>query len=59
MRKELSLNLNIKKKKTFQNGYFIIIRYSEVILKAEMIDYYEVSGCYILRPWAYSIWDRI
>ena len=24
-----------------------------------MIEYYEVSGCYILRPWAYSIWDCI
>lgn len=24
-----------------------------------MIDYYEVSGCYILRPWAYGIWERI
>lgn len=24
-----------------------------------MIDYYSVSGCYILRPWAYGIWDAI
>lgn len=24
-----------------------------------MISYYDVSGCYILRPWAYSIWDEI
>jgi prolyl-tRNA synthetase family I len=24
-----------------------------------MIEYYEISGCYILRPWAYSIWERI
>ena len=24
-----------------------------------MIEYYDVSGCYILRPWAYSIWDKI
>jgi prolyl-tRNA synthetase len=24
-----------------------------------MIEYYEVSGCYILRPWAFSIWDSI
>ena len=30
-----------------------------MIKKAELIDYYEVSGCYILRPWAYSIWDSI
>lgn len=33
--------------------------YSQVITKAEMIEYYDVSGCYILRPWAYSIWETI
>lgn len=24
-----------------------------------MIDYYDVSGCYILRPWAFKIWEGI
>lgn len=24
-----------------------------------MIEYYDVSGCYILRPWAFAIWERI
>jgi len=24
-----------------------------------MIDFYDISGCYILRPWAYSIWEAI
>ena len=24
-----------------------------------MIEYYDVSGCYILRPWAYAIWENI
>ena len=33
--------------------------YSEVITKAEMIEYYDVSSCYILRPWAYAIWESI
>jgi len=33
--------------------------YQQVITKAEMIDYYEISGCYILRPWAYQIWEFI
>lgn len=33
--------------------------YSQIIIKAEMLEYYDVSGCYILRPWAYSIWERI
>ena len=33
--------------------------YSEVVTKSEMISYYEISGCYILRPWAYGIWEKI
>ena len=24
-----------------------------------MIDYYSVSGCYILKPWSYGIWEII
>lgn len=24
-----------------------------------MLEYYDVSGCYILRPWSYSIWEAI
>ena len=24
-----------------------------------MIDFYDISGCYILRPWSYSIWEQI
>ena len=27
--------------------------------KAELIEYYDVSVCYILRPWSYDIWERI
>ena len=30
-----------------------------MIQKAELIEYYNVSGCYILRPWSYSIWEFI
>lgn len=30
-----------------------------MITKAEMIEYYDVSGCYVLRPWAYAIWESI
>ena len=33
--------------------------YSQVITKADMIEYYDVSGCYVLRPWAFSIWEQI
>uniref|UniRef100_T1IPR4 Uncharacterized protein n=1 Tax=Strigamia maritima TaxID=126957 RepID=T1IPR4_STRMM len=33
--------------------------FSQVITKSEMIEYYDVSGCYILRPWSYDIWESI
>ena len=33
--------------------------YQQVITKAEMIEYYEISGCYILRPSSYFIWEQI
>ncbi|OWZ80070.1 proline-tRNA ligase [Cryptococcus neoformans Bt85] len=33
--------------------------YTDVLLKGQMLDYYDISGCYILRPWSYSIWQII
>ena len=24
-----------------------------------MIEYYDVSGCYVLRPWSFGIWEEI
>ncbi|XP_050085553.1 bifunctional glutamate/proline--tRNA ligase [Anopheles aquasalis] len=33
--------------------------YSQVITKGEMIEYYDVSGCYILRHWSFAIWKAI
>ena len=33
--------------------------YSDVIVLSEMISYYDISGCYILRPWSYKMWDLI
>ncbi|KAL7727828.1 hypothetical protein ACLKA6_019764 [Drosophila palustris] len=33
--------------------------YSQVITKGELIEYYDVSGCYILRPWSFAIWKTI
>ena len=33
--------------------------YQQVITKAELIEYYEISGCYILRPNSYYIWEQI
>ena len=31
--------------------------YSDVIKKSELIDYYDISGCYILRPRSFYIWE--
>jgi prolyl-tRNA synthetase len=31
----------------------------KVLIKADMLDYYSVSGCYVLKPWSYSIWEVI
>ena len=33
--------------------------YSQVVVAGELIEYYDISGCYILRPWAYSMWECI
>lgn len=33
--------------------------YSDVITKAELIGYYDISGCYILRPRSFFIWENI
>src|SRR3989338_8100137 len=33
--------------------------YTQVLQKAELIDYSPVSGCYILRPSAYHIWENV
>lgn len=47
------LGITIEKEKDFSGWY------SEVITKGNLIEYYDVSGCYILRPWAYSIWEEV
>ncbi|KAJ0402967.1 hypothetical protein P43SY_009224 [Pythium insidiosum] len=33
--------------------------YTDAITKSGMIDYYDISGCYILRPYSYEIWERV
>ena len=48
-----SLGIQNKKEENFSDWY------SECITKSEMIDYYDISGCYILRPWSYEIWEKI
>uniref|UniRef100_A0A8C8HNK8 Bifunctional glutamate/proline--tRNA ligase n=1 Tax=Oncorhynchus tshawytscha TaxID=74940 RepID=A0A8C8HNK8_ONCTS len=52
-KKQTRLGLEAKKEENLADWY------SQVITKAEMIEYYDVSGCYVLRPWSYSIWESI
>lgn len=52
-KKQTRLGLEAKKEENLADWY------SQVITKAEMIEYYDVSGCYVLRPWSFAIWDAI
>jgi len=47
------LGLTVKKSENFDEWYV------QVILKSEIADYSDVSGCMILRPDAYFIWEQI
>ncbi|KAK4840955.1 hypothetical protein QYF36_022264 [Acer negundo] len=51
VKKETGLGLSFKKDENFGEWY------SEVVVNGEMIEYYDISGCYIIRPWAMSIWE--
>jgi len=33
--------------------------YKEIVTKCELIDYTDISGCYVLRPLSYFIWEQI
>ncbi|XP_077445878.1 bifunctional glutamate/proline--tRNA ligase isoform X3 [Stigmatopora argus] len=52
-KKQTRLGLEAKKEENLADWY------SQVITKAEMIEYYDVSGCYVLRPWSFAIWESI
>ena len=30
-----------------------------MVEKSEMLSYGDISGCYILRPWGYAVWEQI
>jgi len=51
--KEQTLSITVKKDEEFTEWY------TQLIQKAELADYTSVSGCMVLRPNAYSIWERI
>lgn len=33
--------------------------YSELVVKSKLIDYTDISGCYVLRPSSFYMWDTI
>ncbi|KAG5868157.1 hypothetical protein JTB14_017350 [Gonioctena quinquepunctata] len=51
VKKQTRLGLEAKKEDVLSDWY------SQVITKGELIEYYDVSGCYILRPWSFAIWE--
>nr|CAH7725356.1 unnamed protein product [Callosobruchus chinensis] len=53
LKKQTRLGLEAKKEENLADWY------SQVITKGELIEYYDVSGCYILRPWSFAIWEAI
>lgn len=50
---ESKLKISVEKEKNFSEWY------SEVVIKGEMIEYYDISGCYILRPNSYFVWEQL
>ncbi len=47
------IGITVKKDKDFSEWY------TQVVQKAELADYSPVKGCMIIRPNAYSIWEKI
>lgn len=53
MNKDQKFGMTEKKEVNFSEWY------SQVLLKGEMHDYYDIKGCYILRPQSMFLWNRI
>jgi len=51
--KKETLGLNVKKSVNLSDWY------TQVVQKAELADYSSVSGCMVLRPNSYAIWENI
>ena len=52
-KKKETLGLNVKKSDNLSEWY------TQIVQKAELADYSSVSGCMVLRPNSYSIWENI
>ena len=47
------VGLTVKKSEDFNEWY------NQVVLKADLIDYSSVSGCIVLKPNSYAVWEKI
>ncbi|PWN43765.1 putative proline-tRNA ligase [Ceraceosorus guamensis] len=47
------IGINVRKDGDFSEWY------QQVLKKGDMLEYYDVSGCYILKPASYSVWQAI
>lgn len=47
------IGITTRKEADFSNWY------QQVLTKGDMLDYYDISGCYILKPWSYAIWEKV
>tara|TARA_Y100000310_G_scaffold183970_1_gene184132 strand:- start:3115 stop:4545 length:1431 start_codon:yes stop_codon:yes gene_type:complete len=45
--------ISVKKNENFSEWY------TQVIIKSDLADYTEVSGCIVYKPYSYSIWEEI
>ncbi|KAJ3307174.1 hypothetical protein HDV03_002685 [Kappamyces sp. JEL0829] len=53
LEKEILIGLTATKEDNFPKWY------EQVLTRTEMLDYYNVSGCYIIRPYGFAVWKKI
>ncbi|KAL8680774.1 MAG: hypothetical protein Q9186_003062 [Xanthomendoza sp. 1 TL-2023] len=47
------IGIDVSKEEDFSGWY------QQVLTKGEMLDYYDISGCYILKPASFFIWEEV
>lgn len=45
--------LTYKKEEDFSQWY------QQLVIKSELLEYYDIKGCFIMRPWSYYIWKIV
>lgn len=53
IKNDKNLGITIKKEDDFSEWY------TQIIQKADLIEYTDVAGCMIFRPYSYAIWEEI